>query len=612
LDSVPIEAIWAGLVASPSPDGRYLYTRDDSADLVRVGVNEKQVVQLTAERMSGRYAGRGGVLSPVAVSSDGQRLAFVWSIRSKYTGIRVLSADGSEEFTRCDTGSYDSGYAIPPAWTGNEDAILMGFTERPNYSTMVELGIPSCEERRRLSWSTPVRPGAEGTRGVGQFHVSPDRTRVVYTGGDDLWAIELDSGAQPHLLLSEFGNTEMPIWSPDGQWVVFTSNVFGTRDLFALPVHGLRATGDPRRLRGDIGWTSNGQFSRNGDFFYLSLDLWEHVYTVDLDSASLQVRGAPQRIPDPDAWITERPSWSPDGQRMAFISELHEPWGYPRLVVRDELTARSEVLFEGENLVSDWPQVLKWTPDSRHIFMRGAEGEFLLFGMTPGDVREVTAECIPEDFPYEVIGWIDRETVLLNWSPSSEAITVRACNLTTGVGRDLLHLPGGRAYFALSPNREDLVFWLDKEQKFRWEQPTVFDLRAADPMSSGRRLQFFDEVNRPSDDFFTGPRTHAWSHDGQELLVAFWKMEDWAGFAYIGQDGYDRPTVSRLWALPIDGSEVRPLGDITTESGMMGWGIQWLTLHPLRPSLLFAAGSKHNETRVIRGLAAFLDGIDGR
>ena len=71
-------------------------------------------------------------------------------------------------------------------------------------------------------------------------------------------------------------------------------------------------------------------------------------------------------------------------------------------------------------------------------------------------------------------------------------------------------------------------------------------------------------------------------------------------------------TVSLLWALPIDGSGVRPLGEVVTQSGMMGIGIEWLGLHPLRPSLLFTAGSKHQETRVIRGLAGFLDGIDAR
>lgn len=612
LDSAHLEAIWAGSAASPSPDGRFLYTRDDRAELVRVAVDEKQITQLTADGLeSDRYAGGGGVLGPVAVSADGKRLAFTWSIRSEYIGVRVLSADGSREFARCDTRSINNGYSFPLAWTEDGEGVLMGFGEGPATAVLMDLAVPSCEVRRRVAWSTPVSPSAEGTRGVEQLDVSPDRTRVVYTGGDDLWAIELDSGAQPHLLLSEFGNTEMPTWSPDGQWVLFTSNVHGARDLFALPVEGVRATGDPRRLRSDIGWTAHGRFSRSGDFFFLSQDFWERVYTVELDSASLQVAGTPQQIPDPGAWRTARPSWSPDGERMAFISELHEPWLYPRLVVREHLTARSEILAEGRNPVSDWPQILKWTPDSRHIFMRGADGEFLLFGVTPGDVREARAECIPDSVAYEVTGWMDTETVLLHWSPSREAITVRACNLATGVGRDLLHLPGGRANFALSPNRGDLVFWLAPNGRFRWEQPTVFDLRAADPMSSSKRLQFFDEVERPSE-FYTGPRTHAWSHDGKEILVATWRMEDWAGHAYVEPDGYDRTTASRLWALPIDGGEVRPLGEIVTPSGMMGLGIEWLTLHPFHPTLLFAAGSKHNETRVIRDLAAFLDRIDVR
>jgi hypothetical protein len=587
----------------------FLFTRDDQGELLRVGVEERQITQLTADGLDGdRYAGAGGVLGSVAVSEDGQRLALIWHIRSEYIGIRILRADGTGEIARCGLPSR----ARWLAWTQGGDGLLaLGGGEGHNTAAAVELAIPTCEERRRLSWSTPVRPGAEGDRGVGNPHLSPDRTRVVYTGGDDLWAIELGLGAQPNLLLSDFGNTEMPTWSPDGRWVLFTSNLHGTRDLFALPVEGVRATGDPRRLRSDIGWTGDGQFSRNGDFFFFSTDFWDQALTLDLDPVTLEVLGTPEPVPDPGAWRTRRPVWSPDGDHIVFISDLHEPYWYPKLMVRDERNGQVETLIEGEDLISDWYQTPTWTPEGDRIAMRGAEGQLLLLGPNPGEFAEVAAECLPRDVPFQMMGWLDAETVLLHWSPSSEGITVRACNLTTGGSRDLLHLPGGRANFALSPRRADLVFWLDPDERFTWEQPTVFDLRAADPMSSGRRLQFFDEVERPSE-FYPGPRTNAWSRDGQELLVATFRVEDGGGYAHIEQGGYDRTTVSRLWALPIDGSGVRPLGEVVTQSGMMGIGIEWLGLHPLRPSLLFTAGSKHQETRVIRGLAGFLDGIDAR
>lgn len=607
LDSLPIEAIWAGAVASPSPDGRYLYTRDDWADLLRIGVDDRQIMPLTDARQGDRYG--GGVLGRVAVSTDGQRVAFFWASRSEEElQVRVVDVDGSGDISRC--GSPNGARWV--AWNREGDGLLvLGWGGGPNAAAVVELAIPSCEERRRLSWTTPVRPEAEGDRGVGNPHVSSDRTRVVYTGGDDLWAIELDPGAEPNLLLSHFGNTEAPTWSPDGQWVLFTSNIRGTRDLFAIPVEGVRAAGEPRRLRSDIGWTGSGQFNRNGDFLFFSTDFWDHALTVDLDPVTLEVVGTPEPVPDPGAWRTRRPVWSPDGSHMAFISDLYEPYWYPKLMVRDESTDEVKTLIEGEDLISDWYQTPTWTPEGDRVVMRGAEGQFLLLGPDPGESAEVAAECLPRDPSFQVVGWLDAETVLLHWSPSSEGITVRACDLTAGVGRDLLHLPGGRVNLALSPSRADLVFWLASDGRFSWEQPTVFDLQAADPMSSGRRLQFFDEVERPSE-FYPGPRTNAWSRDGQELLVATFQVEDGGGHAYIEQDGYDRPTLSRLWALPIDGSSVRALGDVTTESGMMGIGIEWLSLHPARPSLLFTAGSKHQETRVIRGLAGFLDRIDVR
>lgn len=161
-----------------------------------------------------------------------------------------------------------------------------------------------------------------------------------------IWLVEAEAGAAPRPLTA--GNTQdsQPRWSPDGKTLGFVSNRGGTRQIWLLSLGG----GDPRPLTSHpIGarepvWAPDGQRlaflapgpDRRGDDLVLPERddrkrlVWVREHRHKLDGvgffgslrnhvwlASLTGEPASQLTDGPCE--DQSPSWSPDGQKIAFV-----------------------------------------------------------------------------------------------------------------------------------------------------------------------------------------------------------------------------------------------------------------------------------------------------
>ena len=90
-------------------------------------------------------------------------------------------------------------------------------------------------------------------------HVANDG-RVAFTYQDDIWLADAN-GANARRLTAHVARDMMPRFSPDGQWIAFTSNRMGNNDVYVLPVTG----GEPKQLTWHSGddqalyWTPDGR-----------------------------------------------------------------------------------------------------------------------------------------------------------------------------------------------------------------------------------------------------------------------------------------------------------------------------------------------------------------
>jgi tricorn protease len=141
--------------------------------------------------------------------------------------------------------------------------------------------------------------------------ISHDGKLITFSYLGDIWVVDSIGGVARPVTTHE-AHEMLPVFSPDGRYIAFSSNRHGGYDVFVVPVQG----GKPRRLTFDAahdyvcGWTPDGQQILFSSMRGESFPLTEYLYTVPLEG------GREQRVSLADA---REGVFSPDGSRLAFV-----------------------------------------------------------------------------------------------------------------------------------------------------------------------------------------------------------------------------------------------------------------------------------------------------
>jgi Tol biopolymer transport system component len=266
---------------------------------------------------------------------------------------------------------------------------------------IVEAG-PRASAAMLLTLTTFGAPllGATYLPGVAQptEHRIPGRPWLAITahpdGDDDLYLMK--GGAAQ---LEAFGETPwsegFSTLSPDRRHIVYSSNRFGTFDLFVLD---LDANGNPigtRRLTRDAGDDEGGDWSPDGTKIVYD-ERTGTTTTVEVISAN---GGTPARLTDPGS--ATGPKWSPDGSSIAFAAtQTDDPNNWDIWIMNADGTNARDVIDAGA--IDWWPN---WSPDGTRIaFTDGSQPEYDVYvGNVDGsDVRNLTLGATGQDLAY---GW---------------------------------------------------------------------------------------------------------------------------------------------------------------------------------------------------------------
>lgn len=157
----------------------------------------------------------------------------------------------------------------------------------------------------------PARPITDPFGDARQPQWSPDGSRVVfqaYWSGDyDVWSVEPDGTGLTQLTHGPFDDRE-PSFSPDGQRIVFSSDRGGTYDIWELTL----ASGAVRPMTDGPDNEYTPSVSPAGQL----------AYVADGADAGVWVRSgsaSPRRLADARGEDLYSPTWSPDGQRLAYV-----------------------------------------------------------------------------------------------------------------------------------------------------------------------------------------------------------------------------------------------------------------------------------------------------
>lgn len=144
---------------------------------------------------------------------------------------------------------------------------------------------------------------------------SPDDRRIVFSstrdGNAEIYLMRAD-GSTPRRLTNDGAADESPAWSPDGSRIAFVSARDGGRDLYLMrPEDGRveRLTVDAQVTRDMPRWSPDGA--------YIAIQTAaKSNYDIQLVRIADRKRTVVAGTPDFDGQF----SWSPEGDRIAFIS----------------------------------------------------------------------------------------------------------------------------------------------------------------------------------------------------------------------------------------------------------------------------------------------------
>jgi eukaryotic-like serine/threonine-protein kinase len=344
----------------------------DNAKIVVLSIKSNQTRTLLEGGTDARYAPTGHIVYAnagriVAVPFDATRLEVTGRPTTLIQGVRNAGpTTGTTQFSFSDSG-----------------ALIYLSAAAAAAGTEVQVSF--------VDFSGNVKPLRTITAAAFGPRISPDGKKVAYRANGAIWIADLTNDAPPRQL-STMEPGEAPVWSPDGERMVFISIYNSQEALFERRADG---TGSAQlladRARAPESWsavhdavsfiTLVGPSGDAGDY-----DIWTYSFK--------DKKASPHIVIPPSAQSGSR--FSPDGKWMAYESNE---------------TGRAEVYVEPYPRTGQRFQISKnggsrplWTPDGSRLFFDDNNGNPAR--MYSADVRTQPGFTSMEPQPLPVTGFV--------------------------------------------------------------------------------------------------------------------------------------------------------------------------------------------------------------
>jgi serine/threonine protein kinase/Tol biopolymer transport system component len=210
------------------------------------------------------------------------------------------------------------------------------------------------------------------------------------SGSLDLWLMDQEGKNQQQLTTPETRAEVYPAVSPEGRYVVFSSNRTGNSNIYRLDI----TTGDQKQLTNGTSEefptvTPDGKFV----IYTLTSSSKFTLWKVPIDG------GEPMQLTDK---LSQWPVVSPDGQRIAcwYRQEPNAPW---QIAIIPITGGQPEKLIDMPT-TADWAIPIRWTPDGKGIGfvdIRNGVSNLWMQPLEDGEARQLT------NFSADQILWFD-------------------------------------------------------------------------------------------------------------------------------------------------------------------------------------------------------------
>lgn len=227
---------------------------------------------------------------------------------------------------------------------------------------------------------------------------SPDGTLVAFRqsdGASHTGIYEAVVGGEKSIQLTNGPGDCCPTWSPDGRQIAYSRYTPGnTFSIFSIPALGgteRRLYRGPDHLGGGLSWSADGSSIAFTESHESDPTIaWISVLSV-ADSSIRKISS-----PTP-GWIDRSPSYSPDGNRLAFVRSAVAGVSNDLYVMSANGGPAKRLTFDHRPMTGS----LAWTSDSREIVFASARGATMGLWVVAAD------GCIPRPVagPVGVAEW---------------------------------------------------------------------------------------------------------------------------------------------------------------------------------------------------------------
>jgi serine/threonine-protein kinase len=334
-----------GMGGAWSSEGWIVYAPSDFEGLRRVSENGGEGETFSRVDLK---AGEQGHWSPTLLA-DQRSVLFTVYTGGRNTESRLAVQGPADRTHRVILQGGGPGRLLPPRWlvygrgrellavefdpvagavTGAPFRVLDGAQDTPpegaifdvsGQGALVYAPAATAEAESRLVWLDPtgqVQGEIERSRVLGGPRLAPDESRVAYHFADpdfNVWVKDLARGTRLRLTQHP-GWDALPVWSPDGSRIVFSSAREGSRTLFLQSADGSGSAErllEPGNPRWPTSWSPDGAWlAFHEEDPRTGMDLWL------LDMAGRRSRPL-LRTPYNEAWAR----FSPDGAWLAYQSD---------------------------------------------------------------------------------------------------------------------------------------------------------------------------------------------------------------------------------------------------------------------------------------------------
>jgi serine/threonine protein kinase len=333
-----------------------------------------------------------------AWSPDGRLIAFLRDLSTGRIAIMLIPQRGGSERIVAEVRSLQGPYGPLLSWTPDSKWLVASTSAAGRHGGGLHLYSTETGEERPLT-NPPIEEIGDTAPAV-----SPDgRTLVFSRVSPDffnvtLWLLHLGEGYKPLGKEEKVQTGNMTnvgaAWLPDGSEFVFSS---GTGTNFGLWRIAISSGAIPKKINLDASDAFAPAISRLGNRLAFATEKYDlNIWRIDLKGPG-QKPGLPFRF-IASTQIENYPAFSPDGRRIAFMSErsgTQEIW----ICDSDGSKAAQLTSFGGAAIYGP-----SWSPDSQNIALtvaqKGMKDDIYSISVNGGSPRRMTTNPAEDKWPY--------------------------------------------------------------------------------------------------------------------------------------------------------------------------------------------------------------------